>query len=179
MSRDPEVVHRKALRAAAAVAFGVSACGDPATTVQGAPAATGDAKAETSVAAATAAPDAQAQEAVAADASVADGASARAAPDAADAPDAPVEAGQSKDMLAGADIDAGTTETTGKPDCTKAQQAGNWAACCESLRQWCEAAFGAGSQASNECTFGQNFDGSTGCTPWGPPAPPPWPGTVA
>ncbi len=46
-----------------------------------------------------------------------------------------------------------------------------WVACCDDLRVWCEETF-AGQEAIDECVFGPDYDGSTGCIPWGPPAPP-------
>jgi hypothetical protein len=44
--------------------------------------------------------------------------------------------------------------------------------CCEALRVACESEHGAGTEAANECIFGEDFSGSTGCVPWGPPVPP-------
>ena len=54
------------------------------------------------------------------------------------------------------------------PDCSASQGVGP---CCESLAAWCEAEHGVGN-AADECLFGPDFSGSTGCIPWGPPAPP-------
>lgn len=178
MPADSNDIHRKALRAAAAVAMGVSGCSDPVASVQGTPAAAKDAAAEATVATDTASADTVPADVPVTDASAAtDAEKAEAIADGAAVADAPADAV--------ATVDAAATETVaaadggGKPDCSNAQQGGNWAQCCEALRAWCDAAFGAGSKASTECQFGPNFDGSTGCTPWGPPAPPAWSDRVA
>jgi len=44
--------------------------------------------------------------------------------------------------------------------------------CCEARREACDAEFGEGTDAADECIFGADFSGSTGCIPWGPPVPP-------
>ncbi len=178
MPADPHDIHRRALRAAAAVAFGVSGCSDPAASVQGTPAAAKDTAAEATVATDTASADSMPADAPAMDAAAAtDAAKAETAAEVASAADAKADAVATAD--AAATETAGSADAADKPDCSKAQQGGNWAQCCEALRAWCDAAFGAGSQASTECQFGPNFDGSTGCTPWGPAAPPAWSDRVA
>lgn len=48
----------------------------------------------------------------------------------------------------------------------------DWVTCCDALRAWCNQQHPSDLDAENTCTFGPNFDGSTGCIPWGPPAPP-------
>lgn len=45
-------------------------------------------------------------------------------------------------------------------------------ACCSDLMAWCADAYPDDGDALNECVFGADFDGSTGCVPWGPPVPP-------
>jgi hypothetical protein len=55
------------------------------------------------------------------------------------------------------------------PDCTEAS---DLATCCEELAEWCNEAHGADTDAAVECIYGSDFDGSTGCIPWGPPVPP-------
>lgn len=44
--------------------------------------------------------------------------------------------------------------------------------CCEELRARCSERHGDGGQGWVDCAFGPDMDGSTGCTPWGPPVPP-------
>ena len=44
--------------------------------------------------------------------------------------------------------------------------------CCVALRAACEAEHRAGTDAASECIFREDFSGSTGCIPWGPPGPP-------
>ncbi|MCK6520326.1 hypothetical protein L6R49_02690 [Myxococcota bacterium] len=44
--------------------------------------------------------------------------------------------------------------------------------CCEALKVTCDAEHGEGSEAAMECLYGEDFSGSTGCVPWGPPVPP-------
>lgn len=46
------------------------------------------------------------------------------------------------------------------------------AACCKHMKAVCAFEHVAGSEAYDECVFGPDFDGSTGCIPWGPPVPP-------
>lgn len=44
--------------------------------------------------------------------------------------------------------------------------------CCDDLAAWCAATYAGDLDAENTCIWGEGFDGSTGCIPWGPPAPP-------
>lgn len=44
--------------------------------------------------------------------------------------------------------------------------------CCRQMKTWCGTHHAAGGDAYDECVFGPDFDGSTGCIPWGPPVPP-------
>lgn len=69
------------------------------------------------------------------------------------------------------DTDAVDTDAvdTDAPDCTVAADV---MACCETLRTWCEGAHADDAAAIDACIFGPNYDGSTGCIPWGPPTPP-------
>lgn len=55
------------------------------------------------------------------------------------------------------------------PDCNNAADV---TACCEERNAWCGEQYTAGSEEYNTCVFGPNYDGSTGCIPWGPPVPP-------
>jgi hypothetical protein len=69
----------------------------------------------------------------------------------------------------GGDEGAGTGGDDGPPDCTEAE---DMAACCEDLTEWCNDTHGADTEDAIECIYGPDFDGSTGCIPWGPPVPP-------
>lgn len=74
-----------------------------------------------------------------------------------------------------------TTETgDGGPDCSDVDlsDTGAYAECCGARTDWCEAEHGAGTDAANACIFGPDYDGSTGCIPWGPPVPPRFRGAV-
>jgi len=51
--------------------------------------------------------------------------------------------------------------------------------CCNARAVSCDVEFGADTEASDFCTYGPDYDGSTGCIPWGPPAPPVFRGAVA
>lgn len=56
------------------------------------------------------------------------------------------------------------------PDC---RNVADMTTCCDERRTWCEGEVGTADEtALNDCVFGPGFDGSTGCIPWGPPAPP-------
>jgi hypothetical protein len=44
--------------------------------------------------------------------------------------------------------------------------------CCAELAATCNAEYGEGTEEASTCTYGPDYDGSTGCIPWGPPAPP-------
>ncbi|MDP2304796.1 MAG: hypothetical protein Q8P18_02055 [Pseudomonadota bacterium] len=77
----------------------------------------------------------------------------------------------SADTAADTDTDVGD----GSPDCTETDTAADTAAlvdCCSARAEWCEDAHGSGTDAASACTYGPDFDGSTGCIPWGPPVPP-------
>ena len=68
-------------------------------------------------------------------------------------------------------VDTNVADTSAQGDCN-GLPAEEVSACCDALRVACEAEHGAGTEAANECIFGEDFSGSTGCIPWGPPAPP-------
>lgn len=55
-----------------------------------------------------------------------------------------------------------------EPDCTQAAEP--WT-CCDDRATWCEENRPL-LQSFDTCYYGPGFDGSTGCIPWGPPAPP-------
>ena len=67
--------------------------------------------------------------------------------------------------------DTSVADTNSLGDCSSVP-AEEVQSCCEALRAACEAEHGAGTEAANECTFGEDLSGSTGCIPWGPPVPP-------
>ena len=67
-----------------------------------------------------------------------------------------------------ADTDPADTDAAA-PDCVNAADVG---ACCMELATWCDLAYAGDPDAINECVYGPNYDGSTGCIPWGPPTPP-------
>ena len=67
--------------------------------------------------------------------------------------------------------DTNVTDTSAQGDCN-GLPAEEVSACCDALRVSCETEHGAATEAANECIFGEDFSGSTGCIPWGPPAPP-------
>ena len=72
----------------------------------------------------------------------------------------------------GGDGGAGTGGEDGAetpPDCVDSADP---ATCCEALAAWCGDTHGVGTEAAIECIYGPDFDGSTGCIPWGPPVPP-------
>jgi hypothetical protein len=161
MSHRPDraEIHRRALRAAAAVASFTAACGAADTTVAGAADAAADAS-DVAVAAADQTATADAKNDVAT----------------AELPAADVAADALADV-AGTDAvapdDASDVALSGdghgaKPDCTTAPNG----PCCPLLGAWCAAEYPADSQAATDCQFGPGFNGSTGCSPWGPPAPP-------
>ena len=66
--------------------------------------------------------------------------------------------------------DSATTEEDLGPDCN-ALGPDETTACCEERATWCEETVAIGEDL-NECTYGPDYDGSTGCIPWGPAAPP-------
>ena len=63
------------------------------------------------------------------------------------------------------------------PDCNDLEGEA-WSGCCDDRADWCDDAVAASEdqqardEAVNECLFGPDYDGSTGCIPWGPAAPP-------
>ncbi|MES2638668.1 MAG: hypothetical protein V4850_04280 [Myxococcota bacterium] len=80
-----------------------------------------------------------------------------------------------------ADTDTVDTDTDGSPDCTAIDMGDSeaWGACCTERAEWCAEAHGEGTDAANYCTYGPDYDGSTGCVPWGPPVPPRFRGALA
>lgn len=44
--------------------------------------------------------------------------------------------------------------------------------CCQKLAKVCLALHPIDQEAQSACTYGPDYDGSTGCIPWGPPVPP-------
>jgi hypothetical protein len=84
-----------------------------------------------------------------------------------------------------ADTDTVDTDTVdsgdGSPDCTAIDLSDSeaYAECCGARAEWCEAEHGAGTDAANYCVYGPDYDGSTGCIPWGPPVPPRFRGALA
>lgn len=85
-------------------------------------------------------------------------------------------ASDSGDSAADAAMDSSTATDTadGPPDCKHLTDGAQIGECCNARSAWCLAAYPADSQKQNECHFGPDFDGTTGCIPWGPPAPPAW-----
>ncbi|MCK6517541.1 hypothetical protein L6R46_21075 [Myxococcota bacterium] len=67
--------------------------------------------------------------------------------------------------------DTSVADTSAQGDCNSVPSE-EVTECCDALRAACEAEHGAGTDAANECIFGEDFSGSTGCIPWGPPVPP-------
>ena len=71
-----------------------------------------------------------------------------------------------------ADTDSQDTDTTsGAPDCLQVAPE-DVGICCAERELWCASQHPQGGDGYYECQFGPDFDGSTGCVPWGPPAPP-------
>lgn len=75
--------------------------------------------------------------------------------------------------------DTGARDTgapdTGGPDSAPPEScvgAEDLVACCEALEAWCASAHDLDSADYTSCIYGPDFDGSTGCLAWGPPAPP-------
>ncbi len=179
-------IHERALRAALAVAFGAG-CSTPVPSNNASTAsakadattnAAPDAVASTDTVAADASPsaDAQATAETATPGEVAAGADAAPKADATTAADAGTDAALAETKAAdavAADVvaafDAVVDDVTGKPLCTGVTGA-DWQPCCDALGLWCNAKFSSPND-QQECLFGPNFDGSTGCTPWGPPSP--------
>lgn len=74
--------------------------------------------------------------------------------------------GATGDSVGDSDVD------DGRPDCTQEEDADGIRGCCEDLRAWCTARF-PDHERQSVCIFGEDLGGqSTGCIPWGPPAPP-------
>lgn len=67
--------------------------------------------------------------------------------------------------------DAAQDVAGGKPLCVATPNDGQ---CCLHLGEWCLQQFpdDADYEARAQCQYGPNYDASTGCSPWGPPAPP-------
>lgn len=57
-----------------------------------------------------------------------------------------------------------------EPDCIK--DGLDPTTCCDLRQAWCGSRLQPNSPAWQDCVWGPNFDGSTGCIPWGPPVPP-------
>ena len=67
--------------------------------------------------------------------------------------------------------DTSVADTSAQGDCN-GLPAEETQSCCEALKIACDAEHGEGTEAAHECLFGEDFSGSTGCIPWGPPVPP-------
>ena len=69
--------------------------------------------------------------------------------------------------------DTGTIDTgmAAAPDCTSVPS-DEVALCCSELAEWCTELYDDFGDEFNDCLYGPDFDGSTGCSPWGPPVPP-------
>jgi len=59
-----------------------------------------------------------------------------------------------------------------RPDCSEVLDGEELMECCNSLGEWCAAEYGEESDEYLVCVYGPDYDGSTGCIPWGPPVPP-------
>lgn len=72
--------------------------------------------------------------------------------------------------------DASTADSgeAGSPEqaTCEALEGGAQATCCEALRDACNDEYGEDTPEAHDCYYGPDLDGSTGCIPWGPPAPP-------
>lgn len=168
MSHRPDraEIHRRALRAAAAVASFTAACGAADTTTAGTGADAAADLSDAAVATSDASADAGAQDSVTADTLGTDATVDIAVADQITAQD--VVADAVGDAVAATDAVASGDAHGAKPDCTAVPNSD----CCTALGVWCAAEFPTDTVAQNTCQFGPNFDSSTGCTPWGPPAPP-------
>jgi hypothetical protein len=62
------------------------------------------------------------------------------------------------------------TDTDSAPECATASP-DDLFDCCDRLAEWCQTHF-TDHDDQMDCQFGPDFDGSTGCIPWGPPVPP-------
>ncbi len=168
---DRATIHAKALRAAAAVAFGTAGCG--ATTDAGPAGAAAEVQSDAAVESA----DAAGRAADAGSVTGADAAADTGTDAVADAgTDAAAETGAGTAADTGGDaIAAADSAGDGRPDCSKPPARGD-GECCQKLTTWCENAYPKDSKAQSDCVWGPDFNGSTGCIPWGPPAPPEWSG---
>jgi len=164
--------HDLALRAIAAIALTVPACSSSST---GSLSSTADASATQDAAVGASDTVAAADTAGAADA--AQQTDAAVATDAAQASDAeqPSDVAAQTDTAQATDTasatDAAQEVADGKPLCVATPNDGQ---CCLHLGEWCLQQFPneADFDARAECQYGPNYDASTGCSPWGPPAPP-------
>lgn len=178
----PQQIRAKALRAAAAVA--VTGCGQVLPTSTSTEADTvaaaedgeelaedaGDPTPDTT---ARSKPDTSGQAVDAAADAPADGAADVAANAATDVP-APSDVAAGADAAGDADASDATDVTADaddRPQCKGLTDQARYD-CCNALNQWCNAAYPPPSQDATTCQFGPGYDGSTGCIPWGPPAPP-------
>lgn len=78
---------------------------------------------------------------------------------------------EATDTAQGTDTATGQDVAAGKPLCVATPNDGP---CCMNLGEWCLAQFPADEdyETRAQCQYGPNYDASTGCSPWGPPAPP-------
>lgn len=77
--------------------------------------------------------------------------------------------GVSGGMDPGEGSEGGSTGADDPPDCTDTT---DMAACCDELAEYCAGVYDPSTQDYLDCLYGPDFDGSTGCIPWGPPVPP-------
>lgn len=169
--------HELALRAIAALALTVPACEDSGSTLQ----STADVQAQTDTAGTTGTDAQVADLLVVADAGtgtdatvlaeISGGTDATVLAEVSGGTDATVlaEISGGTDAGAGSDVASGG-DAGGAPLCTATPNDG---ACCMHLGEWCQTQFPPEElDAIAYCQFGPNYDASTGCSPWGPPAPP-------
>lgn len=170
--------HDLALRAIAAIALTVPACSSSST---GSLSSTADASATQDAAAG--ASDTAAADVAAGASDAAQQTDTAVATDTAQASDAEqpndvaaqtdtaqaIDTAQATDTVNAAD--AAQEVADGKPLCVATPNDGQ---CCLHLGEWCLQQFPdvADYEARAQCQFGPNYDASTGCSPWGPPAPP-------
>ena len=159
MSIDKDLLRRKALVAAGSVvlALGLGACTVPTKADTG---ASGDSS--------------PTDTGKAADSDDTGSASGDTDTGAVDTDSGPVDTDSGGAETGGKDTDTAPVDTdtasAKKPDCTIMDT--GIAACCEALSEWCNDAYGADRSAVDTCIYGPDYDGSTGCIPWGPPVPP-------
>lgn len=84
-------------------------------------------------------------------------------------------ADSSTDSPADSTTDSPTDSTTdsvatGEPDCNA--EGVDMTTCCDERMTWCGEQFDPSTEAYATCVWGPGYDGSTGCIPWGPAAPP-------